>query len=212
MRFIDLTHQLEDEQPAFPGDPTPRIKPFHSLSDAGYNTTRFALGSHQGTHLDAPFHFFRDGVTVDRIPLETLHGPATLADLAPGGELGRRAVISAEMLAAHEAAFQPGARVIYRTGWESRFGDRDFYEKYPSLTSEAAEWIAARGVALLGMDTPSPAEDYEKVHKSLLGAGVIVIEGLTNLAQLPGEFVLSAFPLKLKGRDGAPIRAVAMVD
>ncbi len=211
MRIIDLSHPLVDGQPCFPGDPEPRIKPYDSIAEAGYNTTLLTIGSHAGTHLDAPFHFLRDGTTVDRIPLETLHGPAVLVDLAPESELGREARIGPAMLALHGDAFQTGARVLLRTGWDNRFGKQDFFRGHPSLTEEAAEWIAARKIALLGMDMPSPAEDGDDIHHILLGAGTILVEALANLAALPREFVFVGLPLKLKGRDGSPIRAAALV-
>ncbi len=212
MRLIDISHPLTDGQPCFPGDPVPRIKPFSSLAEAGYNTTRFAMGTHQGTHLDAPFHFFRDGITVDKIPLDTLYGPAEFVDLAPGGELGKSATISRQMLQAHSQSFHDGARVVYRTGWDQYIGRNEFYQSFPSLTPEAAQWMVDQGIQLLGMDTPSPAEDFEEVHKILLGAGVVIVEALANLASLPQQFTLAAFPLKFKGRDGSPVRAVAIVD
>ncbi len=212
MKLIDLTHPLADGQPAFPGDPVPRIRPFATLAENGYNLTRFAMGSHQGTHLDAPFHFFRDGGTVDRIPLERLYGPATLVDLAPGGSLGKGATITLQMLQPFASAFEPGGRVVLRTGWDERFGSPEFFADYPSLTLEAARWIAGREIGLLGMDMPSPAVDPAEIHKILLGADVLLLEAVANLAALPERFTLAAFPLKLEGRDGAPVRAVAILD
>jgi kynurenine formamidase len=208
--LIDLTHPMEDGQPCYPGDPPPRIRPHDTLRSAGYNTTHLALGSHQGTHLDAPYHYLADGLSVDRIPLERLYGPAAAVDLAPGGELAERTAIRVEDLAPHAGEFEPGARVILRTGWGRRFGTAAFFEGHPSLTPESAAWIAARGVWLLGLDTPSPAEDAGPVHHLLLGAGIVILESLANLDALPPRFTLAAFPLKLVGRDGSPVRAVAL--
>lgn len=211
MKIIDLSHSIWDEQPCYPGDPVPRVRPFDSIAEAGYNTTRLAIGSHQSTHLDAPFHYFHKGQTVDRIPLEQLYGPATLVDLAPDSELGEQASIGPPMFEAHAEAFQPGARVLYRTGWGVRFGKSGYFRRHPSLTVEAAQWIAERRIVLLGMDTPSPAEDPDEVHKILLGAGVIIVESLAHLEELPREFLFIAFPLRLTGRDGSPVRAAAVV-
>jgi kynurenine formamidase len=212
VKIIDLTHPLLDDQPSYPGDPTPMIKPFASLAESGYNTTRFAMGSHQGTHLDAPFHFFRDGQTVDRIPLETLYGPAVLVDLAPGGELGQGATVTDQMLESHAGAFEAGGRVLCRTGWDKHYGDPRFFENYPSLTVEAAQWIAGKKIRVLGIDTPSPAEDFADIHRILLGEGIVIVESLANLGALPREFTFIGFPLKLKGRDGSPIRAAAVLE
>ncbi len=213
-RFIDLTHPLEQGQPSFPGDAEMTIAPFATIASHRCNTTRFTMGSHQGTHLDAPFHFFEDGATVDQIDLERLCGPARLLDLAPGGALEPGARLTPESFEQHAELFQPGARVLYRTGWDQRFGGAEFFEGYPALTPEAARWIASRGIALLGMDTPSPSDDWLPVHQALLGpgAGIVIVESLANLHRLPAQFTFIGFPLKLKGRDGSPIRAVAALE
>lgn len=213
-RFVDLTHLIENELPGYPGDPALRIRPFHTLAAAGYNVAEITASTHQGTHLDAPRHFFDDGTAVDRMPLERFFGEAALVDLAPGGALAPRAVIEAAMLEAHAGAFAPGARVLCRTGWDRHWGQPDFYTDHPSLTIEAAQWMAARRVALLGLDTPSPSVDELEVHRILLGpgAGIVIVESLANLDQLPPRFTLSCYPLRLAGGDGSPTRAVAVCD
>jgi len=205
MQLIDLSHPLAHGQAVFPGDPAIEILARHP---AGYRITELRLSTHQGTHLDAPFHFFDDGVTVDRIPLDRLYGPASLIDFGP---LAPGAPITVDMLRPHAALFRPGARVIYRTGWDRLFGRPEFFVNYPSLTLEAARWIAAQRIALLGMDTPGPSEDWLEVHRALLAAEIVIVESLANLDQLPPAFTFIGFPLKIEGRDGSPIRAVAEV-
>jgi arylformamidase len=213
-RLIDLTHPLADGQPNFPLDPPLRVKVFNTIASIGYNITEMSLATHQGTHLDAPYHFYDDGATVDQIPLERFLGPAVLADLAPGSCLAAKTPITVEMLTPHAEKFRPGARVIYRTGWDRAFGQPAFFTDFPSMTLEAAQWIASRRIGLLGMDTPTPSAEWKPVHLTLLAKGVevVIVEALTNLDKLPEHFVLMAFPLKIAGRDGSPIRAVAIVD
>lgn len=213
-RLIDLTHSLEDGQAVFPGDPEVRIEAAGTVATQRYNLTRLSLGSHAGTHLDAPYHFFEEGRRVDQIDLARLYGPATLVDLAPGSALAAETRLTVEMLARHEGAFEEGARVIYRTGWDRWHGKAEFFEGFPSLTVEAARWIAARKIGLLGMDTPSPSEEWLEVHQVLLAKGVeiVIVESLANLDQLPERFTLAALPLKLRGRDGAPVRAVGICE
>jgi kynurenine formamidase len=94
------------------------------------------------------------------------------------------------------------------------FGRPEFFAEFPTLTLEAAQWIAERRIALLGMDTPTPSTEWKEVHWALLGKGVelVMVEGLANLDRLPERFTLVAFPLNIKGRDGSPIRAVAVLD
>lgn len=213
-RLIDLTHPLTHGQLTYPGDPPVRFEAHGAFSQQHYHLTRLSLGTHQGTHVDAPRHFFATGRSIDRIDLERFCGRATLIDLAGGGVLPPGTPLTLELLRPHAAAFAAGARVIYRTGWECYFGKARFFEDYPSLTLEAARWIASRKIRLLGMDTPGPSTDAQRVHRVLLQPrrGVVLIESLANLTQLPPRFTLLAFPLKLVGLDGAPLRAVAQLD
>ncbi|MEI6280362.1 MAG: cyclase family protein, partial [Verrucomicrobiae bacterium] len=134
--------------------------------------------------------------------------------LAPGGALPPRAAITPEMLAPHADKFQPGARVLYRTGWDRRFAAAEYFSAHPSLTTAAAEWIAARRITLLGMDAPSPSAAWKEAHEILLRPGVeiVVVENLTRLDLLPERFTFIGFPLNVQGRDGAPVRAVALVE
>ncbi len=214
-QFVDLSHPLANAQLSYPGDPPIEVTAYRTEATDGCNLTRIALGSHHGTHLDAPYHFLDDGPTLDRIPLERFCGPAELVDLAPGGALGPNTAVTAEMLAEHTATFQPGSRVIYRTGWSRVFGRPEFFTDLPSLTVEAARWIAERRIGLLGMDVPTPSTtDSRECHQILLGrpAEIVLVEGLANLERLPKEFTFIGFPLNFVGRDGSPIRAVASID
>ena len=214
-RFVDLSHPLADGQPSYPGDPAIEVTAYRTEATGGCNLTRIALGSHHGTHVDAPYHFVDDGPTLDRIPLERFCGPARLVDLAPGGALKPKTALTVEMFTQHADAFQPGNRVIYRTGWSQRFGRPEFFTDLPSLNLEAARWIAQRRIGLLGMDVPTPSTtEGRECHQILLGrpAEIVLVEGLANLERLPDEFTLIAFPLNFVGRDGSPIRAVASID
>lgn len=210
--LLDLSHPLVHGQPSFPNDPGLSITPHFTVADNKVNVSRISMGSHQGTHLDAPFHFYDDGKTLEKMPLERFIGPAVLVDLAPGARLKPKTPITVGMLERHATAFKPGARVIYRTGWERKFGTRQFFTDFPTLNIDAAEWIASRKIALLGMDTPTPSTSWLEVHLALLkkGTEIVIIESLTNLSRLPKRFTLMAFPLKFAGRDGSPVRAVAM--
>jgi arylformamidase len=213
-RFIDLSHPLEHGQPNFPWDPKISVLPHNTVGSIGYNITQISLSTHQGTHLDAPFHFYDDGRTVDQMDLGKFCGPAALVDLARGGALPAKTPLTVELFEPHEGLFQPESRVLYRTGWDRMFGRAGYFQDYPTLTLEAARWIAARKISLLGMDTPTPSNDWKECHWILLAKGVeiVIVEGLTNLEKLPPHFTFIGFPLKFKGRDGSPIRAVAMLD
>ena len=106
-----------------------------------------------------------------------------------------------------EYRFAPAAE----TGWHRHYGESNYFTDFPSLTQEAATYLAGRRIRLLGMDTPTPSRDYYEVHHILLGkpAEIVVVESLANLDQLPEEFLFIGFPLRLENGDGSPIRAVA---
>ncbi len=213
-KLIDLTHPLEHDQPNFPYDPKISVVVHNTIASIGYNITQISMSTHQGTHLDVPFHFFDDGKTLDKMPLDRFYGPATLIDFAPGGHLEPKTPLTVEMFQRHQGKFTPGAKVIIRTGWDYMFGSPRFFTDFPTLTLDAARWIASRRIGLLGMDMPTPSVDWMECHHILLGKGLecVLIEALTNLDKLPEHFTLIGFPLNIKGRDGSPIRAVAVVD
>jgi arylformamidase len=115
-RLIDLSHPLEHAQLNFAWDPKISVIAHNTVASIGYNITQVSLSTHQGTHLDAPFHFYDDGKTVDEIPLDRFYGPATLVDLAPGGQLNPRTPLTPALFQPHARHFQRGAKIIYRTG------------------------------------------------------------------------------------------------
>jgi arylformamidase len=213
-KLIDLSHPLEHGQLNFPFDPKISVVVHNTVASIGYNMTQISMATHQGTHLDVPFHFYDDGKTIDQMPLDRFYGPACLIDLAPGTFLPARTPITLDMLRPHAAKFQPGAKLIYRTGWDRTFGTPECFSDFPTLTLEAARWIAERKIGLLGMDTPTPSTEWKEVHLALLHKDVeiVIVEGLTNLDKLPERFTFAGFSLNIKGRDGSPIRAVAIVE
>jgi len=210
MRFIDLSHPLLDRALAFPNDPKMALIEFGRIATHKYNITQVVMGTHQGTHLDAMFHFFDQGRTLDQMPLEWFYGPARVLRV-PKPANGE---ITVEDLRPYEACLQPGARVILNTGWYRHFGTQEFFEGFPSLTLEAARYLASRRIRLLGMDMPTPGKQWLELHHILLAKEVeiVVVEALANLDALPDEFTFIGFPLNFAGRDGSPIRAVAVTE
>jgi kynurenine formamidase len=214
MKLIDLSHPLEHGQLNFPWDPKISIVPHNSVTSIGYNITQISMSTHQGTHLDAPYHFYDDGKTIDLMNLNLFFGKTTLVDLAPGSALKAGTPLTMEMFKPHASKFTPNAKIIYRTGWDRMFGKPEFFSAFPTLTLEVAQWMADRRIAMLGMDTPTPSTSWKECHLILLRKDVeiLIVEGLTHLEQLPEQFTFIGFPLNIKGRDGSPIRAVAMVE
>jgi len=208
MNITDLTHPFSAGDLSFPDDPKVAIIQHGKIATHRYNISQIVTGSHQGTHLDAMYHFFEDGRTIDKMPLEWFYGPARVLRLPKG----TGAKIDVDDLMPFEEHFHAEAKIILNTGWHRQFGTPAFFDKFPSLTIEAAEFIAGKKIRLLGMDMPSLGVDYYELHRALLApeTEIVVVESLTNLDTVPDEFIFSGFPLNLSGLDGSPIRAVAI--
>jgi arylformamidase len=214
-RIIDLSHPLSPRTPAFPGDPALAITIFDSAatsSSAGerhLNCSHLAMSLHCGTHMDAPFHFFQDRTTIDQVLLDRCIGPALLLRL-PFAVHGLS--IEAEHLAPHEERLRATRRVVFNTAWHHRWGADDYFSAHPVISGAAARFLVDCGVQLVGVDTPSVDRPPFEAHLALLGNDVLIVENLTNLDAIDGDvFQFIAAPLKIVGRDGSPVRAVAMV-
>jgi arylformamidase len=208
MRFIDLSHPLTNEQHAFPGDPVFRVREHSTIdSESRCNISHIEMGSHQGTHLDSMFHFIQNGKTLDQMPLGWFYGAAHVLQIPKqaGEEL------DVEDFLPFEGVLLPEAKIIYQTGWSSEFKEPYYFTDFPSLTIAACQFLAGKGIRLLGMDTPTPSRDYYESHQILLEQEIVIVESLTNLELLPNEFIFCGFPLNFVGRDGSPIRAVGIV-
>jgi len=205
----DLSHPLGPSTQVYPGDPPVEASPHATHDEDGYRVTRLSLGTHSGTHVDAPSHTEPDGRTLDDFPVDAFAFDARLVDCT---DCGPRDAIERAALPETDAEM-----LVLRTGWADRWGT-DAYLDHPYLAPAAAAWCAERGyhVALdaLSVDpTPTPnagpgEPDGVPAHHELLGADRLVVENLTNLAGLPGRFTLRAYPLPVAAADGAPVRAV----
>src|SRR4028118_1256163 len=181
MKIIDLSHPLEHGQQTFPSDPKLSIVPHGTTETLKYNITQITMGSHQGTHLDAMFHFKDDGRTLDQMPLDWFYGPARVLRIPKNaGE----EITPADFLPFEEYLI-PEAKIIYHTGWSQRFGEDNFFSDFPSLTQEAARYLASRKIRLLGMDTPTPSRDWFEVHHILFEEEIVLVETLANLEKAP---------------------------
>ncbi|MBS3779751.1 MAG: cyclase family protein [Desulfovermiculus sp.] len=207
-QWIDLTHPVYDHMPVWPGDRPVQVEDVMTVPKDGCSVQRIVMGNHVGTHVDAPAHFVANGQTVDTLPLQALTGPARLISV-PRKE---RQVIAREDLEAPLAMWQGCKRLILHTGWDIRFTSFSFYQEFPVLTFEAAEYLAGLGLYLLGMDTPSPSpidDPGQRIHKVLLGAGTVLVESMANLSALsPGEIDVCVLPLPLGKASGSPCRAM----
>ena len=206
MRLYDITVPVENGMPVWPGDPAVRLDRVASIAQGAHaNVSSLSCGVHVGTHVDAPVHFLDGGPSVEAMPLDALIGRAFVADL-------RRATrIDAEAL--DKARIPPRVqRILFRTRnsefW--RRGEKTFQTGFVAVDASGAEWLVRRKVRLVGVDylSVAPYKDSRATHQILLGAGVVILEGV-DLSRVPsGAYQLYCLPMKLVGSDGAPARAV----
>ena len=211
MRIVDLSLPLHPDLPVYPGDEPVEFRQLEFISRGGYDIHRICLGTHAGTHIDAPAHSIRNGMAVDHPDiLEACVGKAFLCDV----QGKKREAIVPEQIPELAEILASERRIVFRTGWSARYGEPGYYTDHPVISPELAGMIAGSNIRLLGIDTPSvESGETAAVHSILLGAGVAIAENLANLDQIPrGGFFLSAAPLGLTGLDGSPVRAYALLD
>lgn len=206
MTVVDISVPIHDAMSVYRGNPAVRVRPAMTLARDGVNLSEICLGSHTGTHVDAPRHFVRGGVGIDRVDLKRFVGSAWVADLRDV-----RRGIAAEDL--ERAGIPRGtSRVLLRTR-NSRLWHpaRAFTTEFVYLAPDGADWLLQRGVRLVGIDYLS-IEGFHltgaPTHRRLLGAGVPIVEGLDLYRAEPGRWNMIALPLRMENGDAGLTRAV----
>ena len=205
--IYDISVPLRSGGVVYPGNPAISITAQQAISQgAGANVSRIDMGSHSGTHVDAPKHFFDDGAGADSLPLDVLMGPARLIAVDDAVKS-----VGETELRAHD--LRGVTRVLIRTrnsAWLAS-GSTEFHPDYTFLSPEGAAYLVGLGVKLVGVDYLSVEQfhsGHHRTHRTLLGADVVIIEGLVLNEPPPGDYELRCLPLRLTGLDGAPARAV----
>jgi arylformamidase len=204
-RLVDVSVLLAPGLAMYPGNPEFELQPVKRIVQGdSSNVSRLVLGTHTGTHVDAPRHFFDDRSGVDTLPLDLLVGRTRVIDLPHRGGIREE----------HLATVGPreDLRVLLRTPnsafWNAAPG---FHQDYTYLTEGGAQYLVDQGVKVVGIDYLS-VEQFKKpgapAHRALLGSGVLIIEGL-NLSEVdPGVYEMYCLPLRIAGADGTPARVV----
>jgi kynurenine formamidase len=226
-RVLDLSYAINDKLVPWPGDEKFfEAKVNATVEKNGYYTRSFWMLEHYGTHLDAPIHFPPGKTTVDQIPAKNFFGPAVVLDARTEAAKDADYRLSLRDVEKWERAhgrIPPGAIVLLRTGWASRWPDAAKYRNqskdgkmhFPGFSAEAAKLLIERGASGLGCDTLSAdygaSEDFS-VHHLALGAGLYHLENLSDLRAMPeaGAFLVVA-PIKLEGGSGGPVRVFALL-
>ncbi|OGQ05102.1 MAG: hypothetical protein A2W61_03205 [Deltaproteobacteria bacterium RIFCSPLOWO2_01_44_7] len=204
--LIDISIAISPDAVVWPGSPTPEFSLRRSMAKGdSSNNSNFFMNIHTGTHIDAPLHFVKNGMSVDGLPLEIMVGKVLVMDLSGEKEITVAAL--EERWPAKETK-----RILIKTT-NSKFwkeSPRTFRKDYIALTEGPARWLLERQVELIGIDYLSIQRfgDSPLVHKILLQKGIVILEGLDLSSVKPGEYELICLPLKLVGTEGAPVRAL----
>jgi arylformamidase len=203
-KLLDVSVPLAAGMPAYPGNPEFELQPLKRIAQGGSsNVSRLVLGTHTGTHVDAPSHFIDDAASVDELSLELLLGRARVVEITHRGGIG------AGDLAV--AGLRENLRVLLKTSNSALWNTGVFHDDYTHLTESGARYLVEQGVKVVGIDYLS-IEQFKKpgapAHRMLLSNGVIIIEGLNLTGAEPGLYDMYCLPLPVSGGDGAPARVV----
>jgi len=202
-RIHDVTVPLVPGLAVFPGDPPLSIEPVKPAGEAAYGIARLSLSTHCGTHVDAPAHFVPGAAAVDELPLEILMGKTRVVEI-----VSRERVERADLEALD---LRDDLRVLLKTRMSGQLLRGAYQEDHVYLSEDAALYLAQAGLKLVGFDYLSidrASSSGFPAHHALLGAGVIVVEGLDLSEVEPGEYDMACLPLRVCGADGAPARVV----
>jgi arylformamidase len=210
MKIWDISRTLTNDLAPWPGDLPFHFRLTRTIADgAVVNLGAISLSVHNGTHADAPFHFDSSGTKIDRVELENYVGRAVVVDLTKEFTDDDKELIEIDDLQKQAAAIAETSRLLIKTEvWRD---STIFPDKIPVITRGVADWLAEKGVLLLGLDLPSVDRIDSKVlnnHHALGRAKIAIVESLDLNGVEPGIYNFAALPLKISGGDGAPVRAV----
>ncbi len=206
--WIDVSVNVaEGKTPVYPGDPQIHFTYAKSMKrgDAA-DVSDLHMGAHTGTHVDAPSHFIPEGASIDQVPLSKLMGDALVIECSPDAK-----VIDATELNKHR--WKGWHRLLFKTSnsYRNLYDDPKFHEDFVAIAPDAATLMADNGVELVGIDYNSVEVFGAKeplTHRTLLGHGIAVVEGLDLRQVSAGRYHFICLPVKLEGRDAAPARAI----
>jgi len=203
MHYVDLSWPLTSQTPIDPEDSAPQIKPIAQVEADGFTMHEITVGTHIGTHVDAPIHMLAAGKTLDQFPVERFIGRGRYIDVTDG-------VFSIEKLRLAKVA--AGDIVLFHTGMSAKNTAPEYFRDYPAIPEGVAEYLVEQNVKMVGVDMYGPDHAPYAIHRILLGGDVLIAENLANLDKLAGkQFTVYALPLNV-AVDGAPARIIAAVE
>jgi len=212
LKIVDLTAVIKADSLVFPGYVRPAILKWTDLEKHGYYSNLLYMVEHTLTHVDSPAHFLKNANTIDEVPLNHFVGRAAAIDLRSKKEDG---FITKADLQEYIKKDENDIVLLY-TGWEEYMGREEYFANYPGLSKDGAEFLRDVNVKAVGIDGPD-IDNYKSkgfpAHKILLGAGIVIYEGLINLGEISGKkFNFVGLPLKIHMGSASPVRAVAIIE
>ena len=203
MKFYDISLNLSSETVSWVASPPFELVERKRISRGDRNnSSALNMSAHSGTHVDAPFHFVPDGATIESLPLEIFIGPALVQAVDAGRHITKEHVEAINL--------NSETRVLFKTRNSQLLRQPNYDPNFVAFSVEAAQALVARGVKLVGLDylSVAHAEEQVEVHRAFLDHGVVLLEGIDLSEINPGRYELMCFPIRLRGSDGAPCRAV----
>lgn len=214
MKIIDLTHTISNTIPVYPGTAEPHLSIAHSYEKDGFKETLLKLLSHTGTHMDAPHHIIPNGISLDKKDASGFVGKACVIDATDVPEGG---TIDISYIERNKERVERAEFILFKTGWEKYWGQDKYFGEYPVISQEVARYLVEHNKKGIGLDNIGldPISDTALTlhHIILKKETMVIIENLCNLEMIgEADFLLAALPLKFENSDGAPIRAVAILE
>lgn len=207
MKIYDLSLKINNKLPYYPGDPKIIINPKLTFTEKGANVLSLHLGTHSGTHVDAPLHQLDRGKSLDDISLTKFAGEAVFIFIPKKDDQ------SIGISDLEKADIREDDIVIIGTGWERNKYKNNYFNNFPYFKEEVADYLILKKIKCIGADIPSldRSDSGGLFHKKILSKGIVIIEALVNIRPLAGKrMFFSAFPLAIEKGDGSPVRAVAI--
>ena len=212
MKPIDLSLTISESIPSFPGSPKPQFIHWSNIKDDGYNLELLFLSSHTGTHLDAPYHFVKNGLKISQIPLDRLIGKAILIKLKKSKNTPITK-LDIELFEKKNGKIPNHSSIFFFTTWQKNLKKNNYFTENPGLDASSAKYLVSKKINLVGIDSPSidlGKDESFRVHHILSKNNILIVENLTNLNKIRSkEFIFTILPLKIKDATGSPVRAVA---
>ena len=210
---MDLTLTISKDIPSFPGSPKPQFVPWSTIGEDGYNLELLFLSSHTGTHLDAPYHFIKNGTKIHQIPVTRLCGNAILVKIKKNKD---QAITKNDIILFEKknGKIPRNSSIVFFTGWQKNLKKSFYFHNNPGLSESAAQYLSSKMINLVGIDSPSidlGKDEKFTAHKILAQNNILIVENLSNLNRITTKsFDFIILPLKLKNATGSPVRAIAI--